>query len=168
MKGRKPYPIELIEHTNDKLRYTKSELQLRKENELKYNGEVIFDCPDHLCDEAKFEWNKIRELYKKLDANILTDLDANALEVYCESVVTYRKAMLKVRETAEVYASKSDPGRPKKNPWLNVASEAAARMKKYSEILLLDPVSRARVGLSKSNDKPATGIAAFMAKRNTG
>jgi P27 family predicted phage terminase small subunit len=77
----------------------------------------------------------------------MTDLDKNALEVYCENFVIFRKAMEKVRETTEVY--KSEQG-PKINPWLKVANDASTQMKKYSEILLLDPVSRARVGLAKT------------------
>ena len=80
-------------------------------------------------------------------------MDQNALEIYCEAVVTYQKAMAKVRETAEVYASKQDNNRPKKNPWLTVANDASDQIKKYGEILLLDPVSRARVGLAKANEE---------------
>jgi P27 family predicted phage terminase small subunit len=166
MKGRKPYPYEVIEGGNEKDRYTKDELRSRRKNEPKMTGDAKLVCPSHLSDDAKKEWRRIRALYKNLSANILSDLDVNALEIYCESLATYRKAMLKVRETSEVVASKTDPGKPKKNPWLTVANEAAAQMKKYGESLLLDPVSRARVGLAKKQDaETKTGMAAFLSKR---
>ena len=145
MKGRKPYPFEVISATNDKDRFTKKELESRKANQPTIDS-VNLKCPDHISHEAKKEWKRITKLYKELSVPIVTDLDVNALEIYCESLATYRKAMQKIRETSEVYVSKSD-GRPKKNPWLVVANEAAMQMKKYGEALLLDPVSRARASL---------------------
>ncbi len=120
-------------------------------------------CPSHLSDDAKKEWKRIVGIYAELDTPLLNDLDINALEVYCEAVVTYRKAMQKVRETAEVYTSRVDP-KPRKNPWLTVANDAAMQIKKYGEILLLDPVSRARVSLTKavSKNRPPSRMAQFI------
>lgn len=103
-------------------------------------------------------------LYRELKDPILSDLDCNALEIYCESYVTYKKAIQKVRETSEVYNSKNDP-RPRKNPWLTIANDAAIQVKKYGELLLLDPVSRARVGLVKKPEKELSPIARFMIER---
>ena len=58
--------------------------------------------------------------------------------------------MAEVRKTTEVYMSETGA---KKNPWLIVANDAANQIKKYGEVLLLDPVSRAKVGLAKSKPK---------------
>ncbi|MHB1316158.1 MAG: P27 family phage terminase small subunit, partial [Christensenellales bacterium] len=68
------------------------------------------------------------------------------------------------RETSEVYNSKNDP-RPRKNPWLTVANDAAVQVKKYGELLLLDPVSRARAGLVKTPEKELSPMAKFMKER---
>ena len=87
------------------------------------------------------------------------------MEIYCEALVTYRKAMLNVRKTTEVYIDKQDQSKPKRNPWLTVANEAAMQIKKYGEILLLDPVSRARVGMAKSNDETEDPMSAFIKRR---
>lgn len=164
MKGRKPYPFVVMESTNDKNRLTKEQLAARGKNEPKINS-VNLRCPPHLSEDAKKEWRRIVRLYKEFDKPILSDLDINALEIYCEAVVTYRKAMLKVRETSEVYVNKSDQNRPKKNPWLTVANEAATQVKKYGEILLLDPVSRARAGMAKTDKETESPMAAFLNRR---
>lgn len=163
MAGRKAYPYVLLESTNDKNHLTKAELEKRKKNEPKIKSAYL-KCPSHLSAEAKKEWKRIVKLYKELDRPIVTDLDINALEIYCEAIVTYRKAMDKVRETSEVYVSKGE-NKPKKNPWLTVANEAAIQIKKYGEILLLDPVSRARAGMVRTDDEPKSPMAQFMKRR---
>jgi phage terminase small subunit len=67
--------------------------------------------------------------------------------------------MGKVRESSEVYKAENGP---KVNPWLRVANDAATQIKKYGEILLLDPVSRARVGLAKSKQEELDPMAALL------
>lgn len=169
MKGRKPYPYVVMDSTNDRNRLTKDELAKRDKHEPRIKSNNL-RCPAHLGDEAKREWQRIVKLYKEIKEPILSDLDCNALEVYCNAVVRYRKATQKIAETSEVYASKGDL-KPRKNPWQIIANEAADQIKKYGELLLLDPVSRARVGLAKAKDngKPS-GIAAFLQwrERNNG
>ena len=162
MKGRKPYPFQVMEATNDKNRLTKAQLEGRANKQPKIKSSAL-KCPRHMSLPAQKEWKRIVKLYKELEEPIMSDLDVNALEIYCEALVTYRKAMQKVRETSEVYISKTDQNKPKKNPWLSVANEAAMQMKKYGEILLLDPVSRARVGLAKSKSQEEEDpMAAFL------
>lgn len=58
--------------------------------------------------------------------------------------------MKKVHETSEIIAQ---DGRPKKNPWVTIANEASITVKKYGEVLLLDPVGRARAAIKSINDK---------------
>ncbi|MFZ3132875.1 MAG: phage terminase small subunit P27 family [Desulfosporosinus sp.] len=167
MKGRKPYPFAVMEVTNDKNRLTKSNLSSRANNEPRIDSANL-RCPSHISKDAKKEWRRIVKLYKELDKPIMSDLDVNALEIYCEALVTYRKAMQKVRETSEVYASKSEQNKPRKNPWLTVANEAATQVKKYGEILLLDPVSRARAGLAKSTEEDDDPMSVLLKRRGGG
>jgi P27 family predicted phage terminase small subunit len=164
MKGRKPYPFQIVESTNDKHRLTKDALANRKKNEPTIKSNRL-RCPMHLSLDAKKEWRRIVKLYGEIKEPILSDLDCNALEIYCEALVTYRKATLKVRETSEVYASLQGP---KVNPWLRVANDSATQIKKYGEILLLDPVSRARIGIAKSNDEDLSPMAAYMKRKQAG
>ena len=136
--------------TNSKQHLTKEQIDNREKNEPKIASSKL-SCPVHVSKEAKIEWARIVKLYSELENPIINDLDKNALEIYCEAVVTYRKAMEKIRETTEVY--KGSDNQPKRNPWLIVANQSADQIKKFGEILLLDPVSRARAGLAKSQEE---------------
>ncbi len=159
-------PHVLMKATNDKQKLTKEELAKRKENEPRIQSNNL-KCPAHLSDEAKKEWRRIVKLYRELSCFILCDLDSTTLEVYCNALVTYRAAVDKVEETAAVYVSKRD-SRPRKNPWQTVANEAAEQMRKYAEILLLNPVSRARVGVAsaKKENRPLSPFEAYDLKYN--
>ena len=149
MRGHKPMPYEIAVLKNKKNRVTKAKLEQRKENQPTIKSNELI-CPEHLEPNVKKEWDRIIKLYGEIDQLLITDLDSNALEVYCESMITYRKAMKKIRDTSEVFKSNNDP---KINPWVRVANEAATLVKKYGEILLLDPVSRARVSMVEK-EKP--------------
>jgi P27 family predicted phage terminase small subunit len=165
MKGRKPYPFEIMDATNNKNRLTKDQLRERQENQPTIESAEL-KCPRHLSLGAKKEWKRIVGLYREISKPIVTDLDINALEIYCEAVVTYQKAMQKVRESSEVYTSRAEPNKPKKNPWLVVANEAADQIKKYGEILLLDPVSRARASLAAAKKDDDDPMAQFLKGRS--
>ena len=53
-------------------------------------------------------------------------------------------------------------GEPKINPWVKVANDSAELMRKYGGLLLLDPISRARVGLAKANDEKLSPMAKML------
>jgi len=157
MKGRKPHPFQVVEANAKTQKTARKKIDGRKNNEPSVESAEL-KCPEHLTPEAKIEWERITKLYLELDKPILSDLDINALEIYCEALVTYRKAMQKVRESSEVYKSENGP---KMNPWLRVANDASIQIKRYGEILLLDPVSRARIGLAKSKQYEDPSISMF-------
>lgn len=150
MPGRKPYPAALMQMQNDKERLTQEALQTRLENEPQPKSFKLRP-PSWLCDEAKKEWRRIVKLFAELDVPILSDMDINALAMYCDAVVTYKKAIEKVREQTEVYVTKDNPNKPMINPWLKVARDAAAQVKQLGDVLCLDPVSRARAGMGKKS-----------------
>jgi len=166
MAGRKPYPIALVKATNDKQHATKKELAERAKNEPRIDSAKL-TCPKHLNEVSKKEWRRIVKLYKQLDTPIVTDLDKTALEVYCENFSIFRTAMQEIKDSALLYKDKS--GEARRNPYVLIANQASDQMKKYGEILLLDPVSRARSSLAK-NKKPEdmTPIEAFRARRAQG
>jgi P27 family predicted phage terminase small subunit len=160
MQGRKPHPFQLIDENN---KLSKAKIAARKRNQPQTQSSKLW-CPTHLCDEAKKEWRRVVKLYRELDKDLISDLDVASLEVYCESVATYQKAMSEVHKTTEVYMTSAGP---KTNPWLTVANNAAIQIKRYGEVLLLDPVSRARAGLAitKTEEKAPSGVAAFQKRR---
>lgn len=148
-RGKKAYPSQIMDLEKKRMRLTKEDLKARIENEPTINSAELL-CPERLSDEAKDEWNKIVKLYEGFNPPIINDLDKNALEIYCEATVRYRKAMDKINETGEIITLK---GNVKQNPYLRIANESALLMKRYAEVLLLDPVSRAKIGYEKSKQK---------------
>jgi len=158
MAGRRASPALVVAKNNHKQHDTKKTLEARKNGEPKTISEDL-ECPKRLTKEAQEEWKTLVSLYRELSESLLGDLDKNALEVYCEAMVRFRKAMDKVHETSEVYKFKDEL---RINPWLKVADEASAVIKKYGEMLLLDPVSRARVGLARSKEQELTPLANFL------
>ena len=164
MKGRKPYPHSVMSANNDKERLTKDELELRENGEPKIESNSL-ECPEHLSDEAKEVWERIATLYKEIEQEVINDLDCNALEIYCNAVVLYRKAIKKVEETSGVYMRKGEK-MPRKNPWLMIANQQSDIAKKYGELLLLNPVSRARMGVAavKAQKGPIDPMEEFFMK----
>src|SRR5512137_1814077 len=148
MPGRKAQPINIMAERR-RIHRSSEQLQNRSNFAPKVASSEL-KCPAHLCPAARKEWKRLVKLYQELEEPIITDLDVHALEIYCETLVTYRKATQKVREFSEVYTSRTDPSRPRINPWFSIAADAANQMKKFSDILLMDPVSRAKVGLAKT------------------
>lgn len=148
-RGKKPYPAQIMDLEKKRMRLTKEDLKSRIENEPTINSAEL-RCPERLSADAKIEWERIVNLYADFNPPIITDLDINALEIYCEATVRYRKAMDKINETSEIITLK---GEVKQNPYLRIANDTAILMKKYSEVLLLDPVSRAKIGYEKSKQK---------------
>ena len=160
--GRKPYPMSMITATN-KQHEGKKALAERTKNEPKLDSARL-TCPSHLNEESKKEWRRIVKLYKQLDNPIVTDLDRNALEVYCENFSIFRQAHREIKASALLYKDRA--GEARRNPYVIIANQASDQMKKYGEVLLLDPVSRARSSLTQ-NKKPEdmTPIEAFRARR---
>lgn len=164
MTGRKPYPIATLVSDNKNRRITQAELKKRMEEPSIGSNELT--KPDSLSEEAGVEWDRISALYKELNNNYICNLDANALEIYCEALVTYRRAIKMVRKSSEVL--KLD-GTLKKNPWQTVANEASTIIKKYGENLLLDPVGRARAAIgNKKDDKPVNKFDRFGSGAKSG
>ncbi len=138
---KKNIPFELID--NKKAMFKKKDLEIREKVEPKIKSNNI-SCPGHLSKEAKKEWRKIIKLYKEMELPILNNLDRNALEVYCETLVSYRNALVEIRNSKEIITTIT--GRVMKNPWCEIADKAATTLKQYGSMLLLDPISRAKIG----------------------
>jgi P27 family predicted phage terminase small subunit len=150
--------------TNDKQHLSKDTLAARENKEPKCKSSKL-KCPARLSDDARKEWRRLVALYREIDPPIITDLDVNALEIYCEALVTYRKAMEIVKKSGEVI--KGGDG-VKTNPYWRIARDSADQCRQLSAVLLLDPVSRARVGLAKSKEDELDPMAELLKRRSGG
>lgn len=91
----------------------------------------ILECPSNFNTEARKEYERIINIYtERKETDKLEPIQA-ILEMYCESVGTYRKAMAEVKKTSEVI---SQNGKPAENPWMAIAKKASDNISKYGGI----------------------------------
>lgn len=100
-------------------------------------------APPHLSDEAKREWGY---LVPRLDEiGMLSKIDRTALEIYCESVSTWRAATAILHEGGVLI--RGDKGRIVKNPAAQIARDAATTVRLIGSEFGLTPASRERMAL---------------------
>lgn len=115
-------------------------------------------CPDHLDAFGVEAWERI---VPRLDAlGVLTELDGEALSLYCETYSLARHAEAEIR-TGGVTTT-TDLGSLKTNPAVAVVSQARRLMAVILVEFGLTPSSRARV---KTDAKPQDALADFLARR---
>lgn len=152
MPGRMPKTIQQIEKDNSRTRYTKAEIEARKELTPSIDRATL-RVPAWLDETAKKEWRRIIRLSR--GSGIYTDLDTNALGMYCkafsramEAYAEYDKLKERVlKENPDANLMITKDKRP--NPLLKIAMEAEDQCRKWSAILGIDPVSRARIGIAR-------------------
>ena len=149
MRGRKPQPTAL--------RRAKGNPGKRGYNhDEPVPPEGLPDCPPHLSDEARAEWQRLAQsLY---DMGVLTSVDRGALAAYCQSWARWVEAEEKLKETPALI--KTPSGYVQQNPWLSVSNKQLELMGRYMAELGLTPASRSRVTLARTSsvDDPITKI----------
>jgi P27 family predicted phage terminase small subunit len=158
--GRNPKLLAEIDQDNSRTRYTKAVIDARRA-ETPTIEKATLRAPEWLDDTARKEWRRIIRLTR--DAGIYTDLDTNALGMYCMAFSRARLAYDEYKRLAEKVAE-TDPGktvlvtsRGKMNPLLRIAIDAEEQCRKWAAILGLDPVGRARIGVQRAKRKDEFG-----------
>ena len=155
MKGRKPIPSAL-----KILRGTK---RGSSTNDEPQPAAAVPDCPPHLTEEARAEWERLAAELHQL--GLLTRIDRAALAAYCVCWARWISAERQIVEQGEVV--KSPNGYPIQNPYLSVANEALRQMKSYLVEFGLTPSSRTRIkiGPVQPVNKLSKYLTAPVAKR---
>lgn len=151
MPGRNPKIPETLD--DGRTHYSKAEIEARRANTPKIESARLRP-PKWLDDIARIEWRRVVRLAR--ESGIYTDLDVNALGMYCMS---YSRAIQAYKEYKELEERQSvdNPGKSvmiykgRTNPLMSVAMAAEDQCRKWSAILGLDPVSRARMGIARKN-----------------
>jgi P27 family predicted phage terminase small subunit len=99
------------------------------------------DCPPHLSDVAKAEWERIAGPLH--DMGVLTLVDRAALAAYCQAYGRWVEAEDKLRETPTLL--KTPSGYVQQSPWLSVSNKQLELMGRYMAELGMTPASRSRV-----------------------
>lgn len=134
MRGRKPNPTAL--------RRLNGNPGKRGYNHLEpVAPEGLPDCPPHLSELARAEWDRIAlVLY---DMGVVTTVDRAALAAYCQAWARWAEAEEKLKETPVML--KTPSGYVQQSPWLSVANKQLELMGRYMAELGITPASRSRV-----------------------
>ena len=98
------------------------------------------DCPSHLSDEAKLEWDRIAVSLNRV--GLLTQADRSTMAGYCQCYGRWVEAELKLAVTPAILRMPS--GYIQQSPWLTIANKQLELMARYMAELGLTPASRSR------------------------
>lgn len=134
MRGRKPLPTAVRRRNGNpgKRGYNHAE---------PVPPEGLPDCPDHLSEVARAEWDRIAGALH--DMGILTVVDRAALAAYCQAYGRWVEAEEKLKETPTML--KTPSGYVQQSPWLSVSNKQLELMGRYMAELGITPASRSRV-----------------------
>ncbi|ADU30990.1 phage terminase small subunit P27 family [Evansella cellulosilytica] len=150
MQGRKAKPISAIEAEGNKGRYTKEELERRRNAEIKPPNDNV-ECPKWLKGEARKEWNRISE--ELFDLGLLTNIDVGALAICCDAYGKYVQASRKIKAT-EMLIEHSNTAKKTNliiNPLIQITAKYADIYKKYMTEFGLSPSARARLAVANKD-----------------
>jgi P27 family predicted phage terminase small subunit len=124
----------------------KSILTLRGSWRAKTGGEEppapkeLPQCPDHLADVAKAEWQRLTPLLTAMGC--LSTVDQSTLAAYCQAYARWVKAEGMLKLSGEVLSGANGLYQ---NPYLAVANKALEQMTRLAQEFGLSPAARARL-----------------------
>ena len=145
MNGRKPKPLAA---DGEKKRHRANAELIERERSEPVGAPDALVPPKELSEEARKEWRRVVRLYRQLNYSIANDLDRGVLAAYCESWAILQKAMVEYQTQPLVVLTKD---RLDTNPYVKIIDREGANIAKFSELLCLSPVGRARMGTAKAN-----------------
>ena len=147
MRGRKPNPTAL--------RRLNGNPGKRGYNHLEpVAPEGLPDCPPHLSELARAEWDRIAQVLYEM--GVLTMVDRAALAAYCQAYARWAEAEEKLKETPVML--KTPSGYVQQSPWLSVANKQMELMGRYMAELGITPASRSRVSVDGPGGEEAQPV----------
>ena len=139
MAGRKPLPtrLKLVKGTLRRHR-------VRSDEPMPGSSNVA--PPSYLSAAARKQWDIISP--HLMAAGVLTDLDIQALALYCEAFARWSVANKQIEKYGPVVMAKS--GFPAQSPYMAIANKAFEQMRTILVEFGMTPSSRTRVGTVKS------------------
>jgi len=160
--GRKPDPLPLLDNSTN--RKTKNTLKDLKENQIVVNSYRL-ETPQDLSPDAKVEWERIINLYDGVEAKILTDLDVQAMRMYCEHTVLYNKASSAIGQMPSILSMDKET-QNLINRLLKTMNDSAKVIISLTEQLCLTPVGRARMGYASVSGSKKSSKAESKTKKS--
>lgn len=129
----KPTVLRILEGNRSKRPLNENEPQPKR---------IIPPCPRHLTTEGKKQWKR---LCKKLFAiGVLTEMDGDALSMYCDAWARWVDAKDKLDKFGPVVKSPKS-GFPVLSPYFAAASQAFEQMRRMMVEFGMTPSSRSRI-----------------------
>ena len=143
MAGRKPLPtrLKLVKGTLRKHRVRSDEPTPGTENVAP---------PGYMSKAARKQWEITCP--QLLDAGVMTDMDVDALAMYCEAFARWRDANEQIKKHGPVVMAKS--GFPVQSPYVAISNKAFDQMKSMLTEFGMTPSSRTRVSTVKPPEGP--------------
>jgi P27 family predicted phage terminase small subunit len=107
------------------------------------------ECPDHLSDVAREEWDRLVEVLD--EAKLLSRADGSLLALYCSTFALWVEA--KANIAAEGMTTKTDKGSLKVSPYVSIAAVAVNQLGRLLVEFGLSPSARSRLRLGHAEAK---------------
>ena len=140
-RGRKPVPshLKMVKGTAQKCRTNAAEPKPPIDK---------IRPPAFLSAEARKHWKNVSKQLQ--ESGVLTNMDVDALTLYCESFSRWREAMDEIQKSGAI--AHTPQGYPVQSPWLQIANKAFEQMTKLLVEFGMTPSSRSRVVSTKKPD----------------
>ena len=138
-----------VGHKGNGKHWTKTEVEKRTAaaQSMKRKSAVKLKMPVWLDDEARQIWKKT--LKEMAEFEVLDNVDADALAIYCDAVARYRECTLKIREDG--YTTWSSQGGQTVSPYVRAAQSYSRIVMQYADKLGLNANARARLAKKKAD-----------------
>jgi P27 family predicted phage terminase small subunit len=150
---------------NQVFKKNSQELEAREESWTKLKTTKLLKVPRYLSPEAKKEWRRVLKLYNQMEADILSDLDQQALIMYCEATAIYKKAQEQWAELQQVVTT-NPSGQKLIDNILKTMERQSKIISSLSEQLCLTPVGRARMGMNATKPEEDDPLVELLKKKN--
>ncbi len=113
--------------------------------------------PAYLPAAATLAWSNLRKLLN--EAGITSNLDKNAVELYCTSYARWLEAERQLQKHGLLI--KSPNGFPMPSPYLGIVNQAIAQMTKLLQEFGMTPASRVRLPANEPGNPPQRKITKY-------
>lgn len=111
------------------------------DHEPQPNVNRLPEPPDHLSQSAQHVWRRLAPKLHRL--GLLTEIDDDALALYCDASARWVRAKAEVDAHGDIV--KTLAGNPIQNPYLAVANRAAEQMRKLISDFGMTPAARTAI-----------------------
>lgn len=122
---------------------------------------AIPECPSHLDELAREEWDRVTQELHTL--GVLALVDRSSLAGYCVAWSRWVQAETKLQD--EGYVLQGQGGGYYQNPMLAVANKAMEQLYKFASEFGMTPSSRTRIKANPAESKASSNLLTFVQQR---